>query len=287
MQHKLDKEEISHFKISSTSKPCPICGYHKSNLTEHRKYCKIRTVAVQETTKEKNQSEERQDVPEGLNPGGSILNPKFESFLAKQVIAETTQRKYFKKMVGVCLYWEKKIRGFRTDGLIWPLEKGMLFPDLAGYLADSTSPGDKASAIKAYLHFCKFVKELCSLRYTADETFSMLERKAFTDSIREYHDDNRRLLKGLNRASSLITAENNMDKQEKQTELGHNPERLKEAVVYILEHHKVEEMLKDLTTMASEEISDKYTEVEARNFLLGMLMITADGQRPHSYGKKA
>ena len=88
MQHKLDKEEISKYKILSTSKPCPLCGYHKSNLTEHKKYCKKQTVAEQETSNEENQDETRQDVPEGLNPGGSILLPKFEIFLGKQVISE-------------------------------------------------------------------------------------------------------------------------------------------------------------------------------------------------------
>ena len=205
----------------------------------------------QETNNEEDQDETRQDVPEGLNPGGSILLPKFDFFFGKQMISEIVQRKYYKKMVGVCLYWEKKIRGFRTDGLILALEKGMLFPDLASCIADSNTPGDKVSAIKSYLHFCKFVKELCSTRYTADGTFSMLERKAFTDTIQDYYDDNRGLLKGLKKASTLKTAENAMEKQEMETELGYNPERLKEAVVHIIENPKVEEMFRHLTTMSS------------------------------------
>ena len=71
-----------------------------------------------------------------------------------------------------------------------------------------------------------------------------------------------------------------------ETELGYNPERLKEAVVHFIEHPKVKEMFRYLTTMSSEEISDKHAKVEVRNFLLGMLMITADGQRQHAIGKK-
>ena len=280
LQHGLDDLTISGYEIQSTSKPCPDCGYHQSNLTVHKKYCKKQKVV--EEVEHQEEIERDPEVPDGLNPGGAVLFPRFKHFLGTQALSTSVQHKYFKKMVAVCSYWEKSIRGFRTDGLMWPLEKGILFPDLAGYTARSETAGDKTNAIKSYLYFCKFMKQVCSSRYTADKNFTMVDRKAFTDTTRDFQADQSGQLKGLNRASAMKSAEHAMDKEESKTHLGYNPERLKEAVIYILEHKLVEVMLKDLTTLTKDEIQRKYEEIEVRNFLLAMLMITADGQRQHA-----
>ena len=60
--------------------------------------------------------------------------------------------------------------------------------------------------------------------------------------------------------------------------------RLGIVLDHVLNNPKLKDMLANLRRMTHAQLAKNYREVDVRNLFLGMLLITGDGQRPHTYG---
>ena len=65
--------------------------------------------------------------------------------------------------------------------------------------------------------------------------------------------------------------------------LAYNQLRLGYLLDNVLTNPKLKQMLDRMREITPAEIIKEFSEVTARNLLLGMLLITGDGQRPHAY----
>lgn len=272
----MTKEQVALEVIKTTAHECTKCGEWQGNLSKHVKKCNGTRHLTAQTPVNK-------DLPAGFEPNGRMTFPLFEEFMGQQSLAEGTLRQYLAKTKEIWKFWEQDINSFKTDALLWALDLDLTFPSLSRYLYSCETDTARIKAIKSYKYFANFIYETVDLRYTADARFTMEKKAAFASGLEAKVNKSTGKLKTLNKVVAQNTARNAHTAEQSGLNLAYNPIRLGKLLDHVLKHPKLNEMLERLREITPAQLVKEFREIDVRNLLLGMLLITGDGHRPHAY----
>ena len=86
---------------------------------------------------------------------------------------------------------------------------------------------------------------------------------------------------GWNNDQNLKTQDNRARRMDDAEDIGFHPERMADVLKQVLNHEKVEKVLKDLQEMSPEDVDGYFWEQYLANCLMGVLLLTGAGVRPH------
>ena len=201
----------------------------------------------------------------------------------QQKLAKRTLRQYLSRVKDIWKFWEEDIAKFKVDLLLWALDLDVTFPSLSRYLHRCETDTARIVSVKSYRYFANFICETVDVRYTADGRFSMEKKNAFASGLETKVKQQTGKLKTLNKSVAQNTAKNAHTAEQSGLVLAYNPVRLGKLLDHVLTHPKLTEMLDRLREITSAQLVIEFREIDVRNLLLGMLLITGDGHRPHAY----
>lgn len=278
--HEVDPND---YNLQTTSRPCKWCNYHFSNLSKHAKHCKERENDPASSSED--EGEYGHEVPVAFNPGGNLFFKQWNKFLPTQSLSKLTQESYTRKLRFIVRFLEKNIKNFQIDSLLFPLDKNVILPSLCNLLQDATTVGAKMVAIKTYRYVCLMVLSNFDTIYASTSRFTLMEKLAFKQAVSMELFQISKKLKPLNNESKMKTQLRVAERMEDPNDLTYNPDKLRDVAMHIVfESTIVKDMVSDLTTLAPEDIEEKYKETEVRNLIISLLLTTGGGLRPGAVG---
>ena len=118
-------------------------------------------------------------------------------------------------------------------------------------------------------------------RYIPDQRFSLEKKSAFEVSVNGKMSV-MKLLKEVNNAATLKTAVKAAEKQKDKENLMYQPTRLREVLVEVIKSPERIKMMRELNTRTIKEIEESFEELNVRLFLMGMILVSGGGVRPHA-----
>ena len=117
-------------------------------------------------------------------------------------------------------------------------------------------------------------------RYQTDRSFSQEQKDFLNITLRNAVGDYAMDLKSANKDAVKHTVEVMRRKMCDPDEVNYQPELLKDIVVAVMDYPLVLDMLRELLTLSKEELDNRWGMIGYRNFLMAMLLLFGNGQRP-------
>ena len=278
--HKLIVENPE--KVPNTQKECRFCGVHFANLSKHYRCCKKKKESVSAGRKEESSVlRGTDDVPKAFNSGGVKLIALWEKWILKQSFRKQTRYRYTRGIKMIIPFFEGRVKGFKADSVLFALDKKVMLPSLSQMVVEQTKLTQKKHLILAYIQLCNMVYEYFEVRYAADERFCFQEKAAFKSDIQCNQRKMSKQLVSINKQIRLQTQLNKAQQAKNPHNLSYNSSRLSEIWNYVCTTNlKVKEITVDLAKGTPDMLTAKYTEVELRNFLMSLLLVSGGGLRP-------
>ena len=269
-KHGVDKDRLAEYVIKPVHSRCKYCKEFFGNVQKHERVCKLRN---EETVRQKKVA----DIPDAFLPGGGLLLDEWHEWIKTCDLAESTIGLYTRKLIHILKFLEGSIDNFLADSLLLPLENEVQFPSLNPYLAQAKK-ADAKIAICTYEKLADLVVYLFDTRYGADPDFTLMEKNAFTTGVMNARKSQSVKLKGINRALAEDTSKKSAERATDPEELLHNPERLKEVLVFVLRNKEMKAIQDDLVTLQPDELKNKYDKSTLTNFLKSHIVM--EGKKP-------
>ena len=280
--HNIAEATVRELNFEATSKKCLHCGKWQKNLAKHVKICskkkelddKIEARAVLRTA----------ILADGgvksHVKGGILFMERIEEWYEHH--SKQTRSMYLRKIKNILHYWEENIPNFIASKLLYPLEYNISLPTLDSYLKTETD-SVKATSMKAYMQICDFVNDNLRNRYSADENYSPLIVSTWANEVLSFKHAMSGKLKSVNRKASLNTILNKKASREKygDSDLKQNAVRCKVLYRILNQHSGIQEELKGIIKMSPCKLATDWDEPNLRSFLVGLLIVSGGGARPH------
>ena len=296
--HKIDRKEVYkryylismtnivstffyRFTIKTTTTECKHCGNFFGNIHKH-------VIICQKKLEEKNKKKllpvtnPSGKAPRYFSRGGCQLLERWSTWVVGNTpLGPTSIPQYTAGLGRLINFWETNLPGFKADSLQYPLESGTSMPSLTSFLDTCTSPSTKKMAVQVYLHLCGLVMDIFDDQYTKSETFSLVERNAFRQTLDSLKLKFSKKMKAISEETKAKTAETAAERATDAEDLTYNPKRLKELLTVILKDPKLRKIVEDLNTEAPNVIRQTYNDRELQYALVSLLLTTMIGQRQH------
>ena len=170
-QHQMTAEQVAGHEeqgdIKITSFPCKHCGKFFTQVWKHKVRCSKKPLTYEKAALVMSDPEPEQaiprDTPLAFESGGSLFLPGLKMFLTKQV-GKITAVQYYRKAVQIAEFWERRMKHFRTDKLLFAMDCRVMVPSLSSYLASTDTIGAKTTAIKTYKYIISYSLEVFDAR---------------------------------------------------------------------------------------------------------------------------
>ena len=280
--HNIAETTVRELNFEATSKKCLHCGKWQKNLAKHVKICskkKELDAKIQAKAVHKIAILADGGVKSHVE-GGILFMERIEKWYEHH--SKQTRSVYLRKIKNILYYWEANIPNFIASKLLFPLEYNISLPTLDSYLKAETD-SVKATSMKAYMQICDFVNDNLRNRYSSDENYSPLVVSTWSNEVLSFKHAMSGKLKSVNRKASLNTILNKKASREKygDSDLKQNAVRCKVLYRILNQHSGIQEALKGIVKMSPCELSTEWDEQRLRSFLVGLLIVTGGGARPH------
>ena len=280
--HNIAENTVRELNFEATSKKCLHCGKWQKNLAKHVKICskKKELDSKIEAMAERRIAILADGGVKSHVKGGVLFMERIEDWYEHH--SKQTRGMYLRKIKNILHYWEANIPNFIASKLLYPLEYNISLPTLDSYLKTETD-SVKATSMKAYMQICDFVNDNLRNKYSSDENYSPLVVTTWSSEVLSFKHAMSGKLKTVNRKASLNTILNKKASKEKygDSDLKQNAVRCKVLYRILNQHSGIQEELKDIVKMSPCKLANEWDEQRLRSFLVGLLIVTGGGARPH------
>lgn len=267
--HGLTKSDVDKFmkKVRTCLEYCNVCKQFTSNHARHKKKCRGLP---------KQPQVQNQNCQIKLARNGFELIKHYKIWLETENYNENTVRAYCNTLKNnVIPFWERNLKNFLADGLLYPLDSNTDLPSISSYISEAPNESNALAASKAYLGLLSFLQERFAAIYIGD-----LRREAvgfWNTQLTYYTSLARQIMKRKARTAKKATQVNKSQKIQSGTDLAYNQDRMRVIMTDIINSPKINGLLKKIDE--DEDNSNKYEELYLRNLLGFLVFFYSGGKR--------